>query len=138
MDEAEEAAIADQLRREAEAEAHELMQKRYQEKLAARAAEKSNAATKIQQRYRARSEQRLAEQSAAAVRIQAVHRGRLSRRVGVPRQYTIDSRWGQRFLAGLGPSGVRASRPPRHNEASRDYLRRLMLPRLSFQQVRMH
>jgi hypothetical protein len=130
MREAEEAAIADELRREAEAEAQELMQMRLQEKLAARAAEKSTAATKIQQRYRFRSEQRLTEQSAAAVRIQAVHRGRLSRRAGAPGQYTVDSRWGKRFLAGLGPSGVRASRAPRHNEGSREYLRRLMLPRL--------
>ena len=45
--EAEEAAIADELRREAEAEAQELMQMRLQEKLAARAAEKETAATKI-------------------------------------------------------------------------------------------
>lgn len=130
MREAEEAAIADELRREAEAEAHELVQLRLQEKLAARAAEQSCAATKIQKRYRFRVEQRVAEQHAAAARIQAVHRGRLSRRTGVPGQYTIDSRWGKRFLAGLGPSGARASRPPRHNEGSREYLRRLMLPRL--------
>ena len=73
---------------------------------------------------------REAEQTAAAVRIQAVHRGRLSRRAGAARQYSVDSRWGQQFLAGLGPSGARASRPARHTEGSRDYLRRLMLPRL--------
>lgn len=73
---------------------------------------------------------REAEQTAAAVRIQAVQRGRLIRRAGAARQYSVDSRWGQQFLKGLGPSGVRASRPARHNECSRDYLRRLMLPRL--------
>ena len=33
-------------------------------------------------------------------------------------------------MAGLGPNGVRSSRAPRHDEGSRDYLRRLMLPRL--------
>jgi hypothetical protein len=128
--EAEEAEIAEELRKEAEAEARALMESRFQEKLAARAAEKMDAATMIQQRYRGLREKRHSDQTAAAIRIQAMHRGRLSRRVGAPGQYTVDSGWGRRFLAGLGPNGVRSSRAPRHDEGSRDYLRRLMLPRL--------
>ena len=127
---AEEAEIAEQLRREAEEEAQADMQARFQEKLAARAAEKMGAAMMIQQRFRGMREAREREQVAAAVRIQAVHRGRVSRRYGVPAQYTVDSAWGRRFLAGLGPTGVRSSRPVRHEEGAREYLRRLMLPRL--------
>ena len=120
----------DALRRECEDEGKAVAEALYQQKLAALEAERQAAAALIQGRFRVVRGQRIHEQAEAAVVIQASYRARLARR---PRQFSLDSDWGRRFIRRLGPSPeARAARgrPRRHEESGRDYLRRLILPRL--------